>query len=165
MQRDAISPGRNLLKSYGFKFKRAVTYFTQYNMIPRDNHVDPSQHTVDDFSVSNLEGSVHCLSQYVSGHRNRRTVLMEDYSGAGPYRVLLLLLHSFSNYFNITTLLLLESFRFIDILKYVDIYARYIFLSIPTKKKISRLEDLKNCLTYHAVTISECIFLTIIFYR
>jgi len=54
---DAISPGRNLLKSCGFKFKRAVTYFTRYNMISRGNYVDPCN-TVDDFSISNsnLEG-------------------------------------------------------------------------------------------------------------
>lgn len=105
-RRAAISPGRNLLKSYGFKFKRAVTYFTRYNMISRDNHVD-------------------CLSQHCRrflrlefGPRWRRALprpiltrsRQDGINGrlrAGPHRISLLPLpsHSPSNYSNVTTLL------------------------------------------------------------
>lgn len=89
VRRDAISPWRNLLKSYGFKFKRAVTYFTRYDMTSCGDYAWISTYLVISsgqrrrFLRPNLEEGTHW--QYLSDRRNRRTVLMKGYRGAeGP---------------------------------------------------------------------------------
>lgn len=168
-RRDAISPGRNLLKSYGFKFKRAVTYFTRYNMISRGNHVDLSQHCRRFLCLEFEPRRRRALPQpiLIRSQESQDGINGKLLAGAGPRRVLPLPLPlpSPSNYSNVTTLLPSSIYRCLEIRRYL----RTLYLSLSSYEEGRILQPDSQRLSYlrlhRGIASSERIFFDTIKYN